>query len=289
MRLSSFIFLLVLTFAAPHALRAQSAATGVSREDTSCGAQSSALMILGTYHMNNPGLDGRNLEADDVLLPRRQREIADLIERLARFNPTKIAIEGAYSDKAYWNGRYKKFLSGEHKLTRNEIEQIGFQLAKRLNHEALYPIDYPMMMSGLRYDEIEFKKPAPTPQPTPNAGEVKSAPPQKLSEEEELLRRSTVSEFLLYINDPQKVRKHHGEDYMRQLLPGDDAALYERADRLTNWYKRNLRMFANVNRVTEFPKDRLLLIVGSGHLKILRDFALDSPQFCLVEPDTYLK
>jgi len=48
-------------------------------------------------------------------------------------------------------------------------------------------------------------------------------------------------------------------------------------------------MFANLNRVTEFPKDWVLLIVGSGHLKILRDPALDSPQFCLVEPDAYLK
>lgn len=287
MRLASFMLLLLLACAAPQALRAQSAATPVSREDTSCGAQSSALMILGTYHMNNPGLDARNLEADDVLLPRRQREIAELIEKLARFNPTKIAVEAAYSESAYWNGRYKKFLSGEHKLGRNEIEQIGFQLAKRLNHQAVYPIDYPMMMSGLRYDEIEFRKPEPA--PAADKPETKTATPPALSAADELLRRSTVSEFLLYVNDPQKARREHGEDYLRQLLPGDNPALYESADRLTNWYKRNLRMFANLNRVTNFPQDRVLLIVGSGHLKILREFASDSPQFCLVEADTYLK
>lgn len=289
MRALSFTLLLALTFAAPRELPAQPAATGAPRNDTSCGAESSALMILGTYHMDNPGLDARNLDADDVLMPRRQREIAELVERLARFNPTKIAVEAAYSDRADWNSRYKRFLAGEFKLGRNEIYQVGFRLAKRMNHQAIYPVDYPMLMSGLRYDEIEFPRPKPSPAPGAGGGEAKSPAPAQLSEGDLLLRRSTVTEFLLLMNDVEKARKDHGENYLRQLLPDDGPALYERADRITNWYKRNLRMFANLNRITEFPKDRVLLIVGSGHLKILRDLALDSPQFCLVEPDPYLK
>jgi hypothetical protein len=245
-------------------------------------------MILGTYHMGNPGLDGRNLEADDVLLPRRQREIAELIEKLARFNPTKIAVESPYSERVELNNRYRKFLTGEYKLKRNETEQIGFQLARRLNHKTLKAVDYPMLMSGLRYDEIEFPKPKPTPSPAPNAAETKTAPPA-LSEGDLLLRRSTVTEFLLYMNNPEKARRQHGEDYLRQLMPDDNAAIYESADRITNWYRRELRIFANLNRITEFPTDRILLIIGSGHLKILRDFALDSPQFCLVEVESYLR
>jgi hypothetical protein len=143
-----------------------------------------------------------------------------------------------------------------------------------------------MLMSGLRYDEIEFPKPKPN--PVPNSTETKTAPPS-LSEDDLLLRRSTVTEFLLYMNNPEKARRQHGEDYLRQLMPDDNAAIYESADRITNWYKRELRIFANLNRITEFPTDRILLIIGSGHLKILRDFALDSPQFCLVETESYLR
>ena len=51
------------------------------------------IMLLGTYHMANPGVDAVNFEADDVLALKRQREMQQLIEQLARFNPTKIAIE----------------------------------------------------------------------------------------------------------------------------------------------------------------------------------------------------
>lgn len=279
---------LILIFVVIPTVQAQPA-SDISPKETSCSDKSAKIMILGTYHMDNPRLDAKNLDADDVLLPKRQREIAELIEKLARFNPTKIAVEAPYSDKGTWNDRYKKFLGGEFKLGRNEIYQIGFQLAKRLSHQSIYPVDYPMFMSGLRYDEVEFPKPKPAPSPVAGSNETKKPEPPPLSEGDLLLRRSTVTEFLLLMNDLEEARKDHGENYLQQLLPGGDAAIYESADRVANWYKRNLRMFANVNRITEFPNDRILLIVGSGHLTILRDFALDSPQFCLVEAETYLK
>jgi hypothetical protein len=49
------------------------------------------ILVLGTYHMANPGHDIHNLQADDVLSPKRQQEIAQLIDVLKRFRPTKIA------------------------------------------------------------------------------------------------------------------------------------------------------------------------------------------------------
>jgi hypothetical protein len=34
------------------------------------------VMVLGTYHFGNPGLDLNNMKADSVLTPARQRELA---------------------------------------------------------------------------------------------------------------------------------------------------------------------------------------------------------------------
>src|SRR5207245_3448579 len=47
----------------------------------SCQPGRAPLMILGSYHMSNPGLDATNLNADDVLSSQRQAEIARTIER----------------------------------------------------------------------------------------------------------------------------------------------------------------------------------------------------------------
>lgn len=259
--------------------------TDVSPKDHSCGDKAAKIMILGTYHMDNPGQDAINLRADDVLGEKRQGEITELVERLARFKPTKIAVEAPYRNTA-WPDRYQKFLAGEYKLGRNEIEQVGFRLARRLGHGTVYPIDFPMWMNGLLPSEIEQPKAKPAP-PAEAAGPKRALPPH-IARTEELMRTATVTEILRYLNSEQYARADHA-GYLEMLLPDEGVAIYGRADLVTNWYKRNLRMFANVNRVAQFPGDRVLLIVGSGHLKILSDFALDSPQFCLVEAETYLK
>lgn len=283
-------YLLVLTILILTAALQAQTILGVSPKETSCDSSSAKIMILGTYHMNNPGLDAKNLDADDVLLPRRQKEIVELLEKLARFNPTKITIEAPYSDLDYWKTRYRDYLAGKTKLTRNENDQIGMQLAKRLNLDAIYPIDYPMYMSGFRYDEVGDPNPIKksTPAPVNNEAGNKTTAAPSLSEEDLLLRKSTVTEFLLHLNEEKRSTENHA-GYFRALLPDDNIAIYEKADRLTNWYHRNLRMFANINRITSFPDDRVLVIVGSGHLKILRDFAIDSPQYCLIEPENFLK
>jgi hypothetical protein len=37
------------------------------------------VLVLGTYHMANPGRDIFNMQADDVLAPKRQTEIAEVV------------------------------------------------------------------------------------------------------------------------------------------------------------------------------------------------------------------
>src|SRR6266576_5010052 len=120
--------LLVLTlFAIPTASRSQSDARP-------------EILVLGTYHMANPGHDIHNLQADDVLSPKRQQEITQLIEVRTRFHPTKIAIESDVSGQRATQ-QYADYLAGKYTLSRNEIDQIGYRLAKELGHRAIYPVD----------------------------------------------------------------------------------------------------------------------------------------------------
>jgi hypothetical protein len=77
--------------------------------------------------------------------------------------------------------------------------------------------------------------------------------------------------------------------YMNMLLPGEGQGIYARTDLVTNWYKRNLRIFTNLNRVAKLPDDRILLIIGAGHLKILTELASDSTYYCVAPATDYLK
>src|SRR4051812_22548927 len=75
------------------------------------------VMLLGTYHMDNPGLDMFNVTSDNVLTPKRQVEIQEVVDRLKMFNPTKIAVEALVDQHAVLNQQYLSYLAGDYSLS----------------------------------------------------------------------------------------------------------------------------------------------------------------------------
>ncbi|CAN5129757.1 hypothetical protein BH23GEM2_BH23GEM2_04770 [soil metagenome] len=71
----------------------------------------------------------------------RQAEIEDLVARLARWGPQQIAVEWPFTFADSTRARYDRFRAGTLAPSRNEVVQVGFRLAHRLGHEAVYPID----------------------------------------------------------------------------------------------------------------------------------------------------
>ena len=98
------------------------------------------VMVLGTYHFSNPGQDVVNMEVDDFLAPRRQQEIAILVNALAEWQPTKIGVEDEVSDA---NLAVADYDQTEELLTttRNESVQVGYRLARMLGHANVYGFD----------------------------------------------------------------------------------------------------------------------------------------------------
>lgn len=254
--------------------------------EVGCGPEDAQLLVLGTYHMAPSGQDTWNAEVDDVRSPRRQQEIAAVLDRLARFQPTRVAIEGAYVGSP-WPERYRSFLKDEYVLGANEIEQVAFRLARRLGHADVYPIDFPMWMDGRVPAEIGKPKPRPAPSPAAPPPTVQE-PPAHVRETQALLRSGTVLDVLRHVNSERYVREDHAS-YVAMLRPDPDSdALYGTTDPIANWYKRNLRMFTNLYRLAE-PRERILLVVGSGHGAILRRLAIDAPDVCLVDVEKALE
>lgn len=250
-----------------------------------CPTTSAEILILGTSHFSNPGLDAQNVQVDDVLAPRRQREIEEVAHRLIAFKPTKVMVEAPYRDYSTLVA-YRNYLLGKHSLSDNETEQLGFRIAKMAGLKQVTPIDFEMRMSGFRPDELDDNW-HPKSEAQANAS-APAAATTALTEEQRLLQTGTIRQYLLYLNSPAYAEKSHA-GYMENFRPLDSPVLYEHADYLANWYKRNIRMFANIVRETNFPQDHVLVIVGSGHLRILKDFAQTASYFCSISPIDYLK
>ena len=226
------------------------------------------VLVLGVYHMANPGHDIYNMQADDVLAPKRQQEIAELAAVLAKFKPTKIGIEADYGTDVYPK-RYAEYLAGTHELSRNEIEQLGFRLAKLLGHTAIYPVDADGEFPWPRV--LKYAK--ATDQPA-NLDSAQQAWSGLVKEQGEFLQTHSVLQTLLYLNSDTRVARDVAPYFLlaRYGEPYD----YAGPDLLAEWYRRNVRIYNNVMKLVTAPGERILVIIGSGHLGWLRPmFAAD--------------
>lgn len=60
------------------------------------------------------------------------------------------------------------------------------------------------------------------------------------------------------------------------------------ADLVGEWYKRNLRIYANLWRAVEPGTERAVLLIGQGHVWTLRQFLRDNPRFEVVPVEEVL-
>jgi hypothetical protein len=223
------------------------------------------ILVLGTYHMANPGHDIHNLHADDVLAPKRQQEIADLIAVLKKFRPTKVAIEVDPGSKKVAQ-QYADYLAGTYTLSPNEIDQIGYRLAKELGHKAIYMVDADGDFPWQRV--INYAKANGR---TAEMDSINAGWGALTAQLDSVLRTHTVLATLQYLNADARVRS--------------DMALYFAVDRLgepweyagseliASWYGRNIRIYHNIVALADSPSERILVVFGAGHLGWLRQNA----------------
>ena len=245
-------------------MRETSLLLGILAMSVASWAQADArpeILVLGTYHMANPGHDIHDEQADDVLTPKRQHDMAQLIEVLKRFHPTKIAIEAEVGSEQV-KQEYSDYLAGKYKLARNETNQIGYRLAKELGHLAVYPVDedgdfpYERLVNYLKANGLKEKFDA-----------MQARLGEQGNEEIDLLSHA-VLEKLEQINSDAAVAKD--VSWYFNCVHYGDRWDYAGPDLVAAFYQRNIRIYHNIVALIDSPTDRLLVIYGSGHLGWLR-------------------
>lgn len=236
-------------------------------------------MVLGVFHFANPNADYAQFQGMDVLTATRQGEIQAIVAQLARFNPTKIAVERVPSEADSINADYRHYRAGSFALSRNEIHQLGFRLAAQLNLTELYPVDVSL---GMRIDSVMAYAQL---HDTAFVARFNATVAEVVQLLDRMQREEAIGANLRFMNDPATIlRAHQPYAQMATVGAGDS---YIGARVVSAWYARNLQIFANLARIAQ-PGDRVLLIIGMGHTPILRELIRSHPDMQLVEPLDYL-
>lgn len=246
------------------------------------------VMIFGTYHFANPGQDVVNMEAADVRTPERQAELQLLIEALAQWQPDRVLVEAQKPAPEFEDKEYANYNTAMLTEDRNETVQIGYRLAAKMGHAAVYGFDeqptdeepdyFPMgrVMAFAQSNDME------------NIIQDMIGQVQKKSAEQQAAQsEQTIAESLMTQNDPAEVYPMHRALYYGLLRFGDGDD-QPGAELNAYWYMRNAKMFGKLQLIAE-PGERIFVLVGSGHAYWLRHLVEETPGYELVEPMPYLR
>ena len=237
------------------------------------------VMVVGAFHMANPGADISNARYEDVLSPKQQAGVAKTVDALAKFKPTRIAVEWPQKVTAERYAQYQQDGLKGHRSERNEVVQLGYRLAKQtgatiegVDVDGNFPFG-PVMA----YAEVHGQKPMLDAHRAELDAEMKA--------QEALFSQGGTPAVLRKLNSPAYIKA--GQDFYRQIgmIGGGDeqpgAAL------LTGWYDRNFQICARILQSAR-PGDRIVVLYGAGHAFLLRQCVTETPGFKLVEPNAWL-
>ena len=244
------------------------------------------ILLLGINHFAEQGKHSIDIDNVDVLKEQYQIEICELVKMISLFKPNKIAIEKDIKSQKKISFLYDEYINTgiypENKIfsERNEVFQIGFKTAKELNHKQIFAIDKPvnLPMRFLKYSKKHVN----------NFYNDFTNEIEKYGKElNYIINHKSLLDVLPYLNNPARVNMEHSNLYLHMAQVGA-MDTYHGAKTLTEWYRRNIYIFGNLQKISGI-NDRILVVFGAGHIKILTELISNYHNLELVDTLQYLK
>ena len=176
------------------------------------------LMMVGVAHFDNPGRDVVNTKVDNVLTPKRQKEIIAVVDQLAKFHPSHVAVEWQATKQEKLDARYAAYRAGTYELTSDERDQLGLRLAAKLQLPRVDAVDWLDEPPG-KDEDYDFETYATAPDAKARLAALRD--PKRGAKESAVLGRMTMGGFLAYLNSPEhfQVVEPEKEEPLMQPTP----------------------------------------------------------------------
>jgi hypothetical protein len=232
------------------------------------------VLLLGIFHFDQTD----TLELD-VLKEPRASEVARVSKALAQWKPDKIFVE--------WQAEFNQALADSlmamptvlgPNARRNEIVQLGMRTALDLGQQRVFLVDHPG-----RYNSLRTVMRAAAAQYGQQSLLDGTAPYTRkalyeVDQQSTHMARRTIPEFLRYLNSPEYQTLDQGVYVGRYARVGQtrtDLLDTTRtpnagAELVADWYRRNVMIYSKMLKWMDFKERRIVLIIGNGHVPILK-------------------
>lgn len=252
------------------------------------GRRQTEVLLLGVFHFEYYNADSHKTDSAnqvDILAPAKQKEILKIVDAIAKYKPTIICFET--SNDSILNLQYSNFLQNTYKLSKSEVDQLGFRIAKKTGLKKVFAIDTKSWFrDNLKnnalfehfWDEQYYLDTLEM-----NIWSAKYAEWYKYLDS--VSTKLSIIEYLKLLNQPKVLDYNLGQYLVEMKTSNHNGPDFVTLD----WYNRNLRIYNNILKTNPTDQDRVLIIYGSGHIPLLKHFFQSSPQFKLIPISKYLK
>jgi len=250
---------------------------------TSAQTKKKQILLVGTFHYANPGLDVAQVKSFDILSEKSQKELEIMSDKIKKFSPDKIFVEWEFSKQADLDKFYNKDTDSLFKTNKNEITQLALRTAKKLNHKKLYGMN---LYTSFPYDSLMMSM--------EKANQKQLIEKNKLitknfeKQHNEKIRKSSLQEMMLYYNTKQ-TENENLQWYLEVANRAGNPDDFTGPSLVSNWYKRNLYMYSLIQKLTESTDNKIMVLVGAGHAALIREFIMHDPTFEIVDLATVFK
>lgn len=241
------------------------------------------ILLLGSIHFTPSTQDAYQNKTVDVASPQGQAQLEQLRVQLSRFAPNQICVEVPVKGQARIDSQYHQYLNGQYKLGTDEIDQIGYPLAKRLNLSTLTCVNY---RGSFDLDAVNTY--AKEHNQTARLDSLNQFATGVMTNVVRVQQERSIPDLFRFINTKAELTKNAAiyTEYATRI--GQESA-YPGTDLVANWYSTNLHIYTNILRAIRPTDKAIMVLFGYGHITILKHLFESNPRFEVVEVADVLK
>lgn len=248
------------------------------------------VLLIGTFHFRNfnpkLNLDISKTKEIDVLTTENQNELEQIKKKISEFNPTKIFVEYTFEDQNKLDSLYNSFSPTDYKkVERNEIQQLAFRVGKNLKLNKIYGCDY--WNFKFHYDDL-MKSIENAKQKDLKDLEEKDATEYEMEYNKVIKKQKSLLDALYFKNDNEN-RKKDLSWYSNFANKAGNLKDTTGIFLASEWYRRNLFMYANVQKQIERKDKRIMILLGASHIATFKNFIELNPEWKIVELKEIMK
>ena len=244
------------------------------------------VLLIGTFHYNNPGADVAKTKSFDILKEQSQQELEFMAGKIATYRPSKIFVEWDYDEQMELDSLYQLYQQDNYFTNdslndfyrKNEIFQLAFRTAKRgkvdqvigIDYKTEFPFDSLMtVLDKNRQVEIQSR-----------IGEMIET--FTVGFDDMIENGESLLDLTYYLNSPE-LRELSNEFHNQIPLISGPTNNFIGPFLTSEWYKRNLYMWSLVQKGTDQNDKRIMVLVGASHAAILKNFIEENSAWKVVE------